>query len=134
MNTLITQGHPSIATIALDIEEIYKSNGWGNAYTVEKIEKMFSSCHSFFAVRDGVVVGLIRAFGDDDSITHLSEVLVHKSHHKEGIGLLLCQALLDRFKHTAIYVEALGEGAQQFFLRAGLKHRPQLTVLARGPV
>ncbi|WP_419187090.1 GNAT family N-acetyltransferase [Allomeiothermus silvanus] len=43
---------------------------------------------------NGRLVGILRAFSDGVSTTHLSEILVHPAFRGQGIGTALMQAFL----------------------------------------
>ncbi|WPB57419.1 GNAT family N-acetyltransferase [Xylophilus sp. GOD-11R] len=106
---LIINRHSSIDPYLEDLANIYSSNGWGSSYQRPLLRRMYSNCEFFLALNGGTAVGLLRAFGDGVTVTHLSEVLTERSFHRNGVATALMNVFVNEFKHTAIYAEALDE-------------------------
>jgi ribosomal protein S18 acetylase RimI-like enzyme len=60
------------------------------------------------------LVGLARVFTDNLFTTYISEVCVHPTHQKKGIGSELIRAITKRFSHTAIFADAIRDHVSIF--------------------
>lgn len=98
MNTITTKAYG-----AYDKEEIvniYASVGWIN-YTnnTDMLEQAYK--HSLYilgAYEGDELVGIIRVVGDGHSIIYIQDIIVHPSHQRKGIGSLLLNKVLERYK------------------------------------
>lgn len=114
-----------------DIEKIYVSNGWGTHYSRATLYRMFEHCHYWVALKGNSAVGLIRAFSDSISVSHLSEILVEKTHQGLGVGDALMKVLIKNLGHTTIYADVLGTQSPILFQKFGLQEKTKFTVFAR---
>jgi GNAT superfamily N-acetyltransferase len=127
---------------AIPLEELaslYERVGFGAAelYTGDNktIQTLFGpGVHGFFARTpdDNRLVGMVRAFSDDRLCTWVAEVCVDPACQRMGIGRRLMRLLIDRFGHTAIYLEAF-PNQTDFFEKVGIKPKPQLVGCSRAP-
>jgi len=74
--------------------------------------------------------GLLRAFTDGVFVTWLGECAVAEAYRKQGVGTALMKAFLEKFAHTAIYLEAFTEN-RQFLERRGLRENTRLAAFSR---
>ena len=127
----ILPNNPPIRPYYCDIENIYLSNGWGASYPPPTLEKMYANCYYILATTGSEAIGILRAFTDDITVTHLSEILVEKSQHGKSIGSALMQKLIDDLGHTAIYLEALDQPSKKLFPKFGFINKSRLMIYAR---
>lgn len=115
---------------------LYVSVGFGTWDSYEGMEgdlvhDLFpSGVYGFFAWHDQALIGLARAFSDDSTCTWLAEVCVRPASQRQGVGQGLIEAVLRRFSHTAIYLEAFREH-EEFFARNGIPKKFKLVACAR---
>jgi ribosomal protein S18 acetylase RimI-like enzyme len=114
-----------------DIENIYTSNGWGTSYPASILKKMYGNCYYLLATNGKSAVGLVRAFTDDVTVTHLSEIVIDKTFHGKGVGSSLMTTFLSDLGHTTIYAEVLDTQAPILFKKFGFQQKTKLTVYAR---
>ncbi|RYH52641.1 MAG: N-acetyltransferase [Alcaligenaceae bacterium] len=128
---LIVDREISIAPYFKDIEDIYVENGWGLAYPPELLSRMFANCYYILAIREGKAVGFIRAFTDNATVTHLSELAVHPSHQRQGVGEALVKKFVADLGGTTVYLETPIESVDLLFTRHGFSKKSKLNVYAR---
>src|SRR5437016_5540044 len=108
------------------IAEIYTSVGWGDSYSIETIKDVYTKSTYFsVAYKEHSPIGILRAFSDDVLTTWLAEIVVKKDAQNKRVGTLLLKIFLNRFKHTAIYTEALA-GTENFFSKHGITPKEKL--------
>lgn len=114
-----------------DIEEILTSNNWGKKYSKDNIYKHFSGS-SYFAIATvgKKQVGYVRALSDDNTVTFLSEIIVHKDYHNNGIAKKLMKAFNKRYSHTSVYTLAFKEQVG-FFEKFKIKQKDNLIAYSR---
>ena len=79
---------------------LYASVGW-TAYTdrPEVLKAGFEHSLLCLAAYEGDrLVGLLRVVGDGQTVVLLQDILVHPDHQRRGIGTMLVQVALERFK------------------------------------
>ncbi|MBO3278268.1 GNAT family N-acetyltransferase [Pseudomonas schmalbachii] len=116
-----------------ELGAIYTSVGWGQEqdYGDEKVKNIFlGSSYCLIARRDGKTVGLLRALSDGHLTTWLAEIVVAPEHQGRGIGDSMLRKFLDKYSHTAIYIDALA-GTESFFARHGVNARQKLIACSR---
>lgn len=87
-----------------DIEEILTSNNWGKKYSKDNIYKHFSGSNYFAIATVGKKqVGYVRALSDGNTVTFLSEIIVHKDYQNNGIGKKLMKSFNKKYAHTSVY-------------------------------
>ncbi|HIT33506.1 MAG TPA: GNAT family N-acetyltransferase [Candidatus Faecousia intestinigallinarum] len=86
----------------LDVDQVltlYKSVGW-TAYT-HRPEALKAGLARSLAVvtarRDGELIGLARAVGDETTILYIQDVLVRPEYQRRGVGGALLNELLSRY-------------------------------------
>lgn len=80
--------------------DLYTDAGW-ISYTArpEDLHKAVkNSLFTLGAFSDGDLIGLIRVVGDDVSIIYIQDILVKKSCQRLGIGSVLLQTVLSKYK------------------------------------
>lgn len=90
---------------------------------------------------DGLLVGFLRAVSDGATIAYLQDVLVRRSHQRQGIGQALVDAFLDRYGHVRQRVLLTDDEPGQrafnetlgFTRRSGRRGGPLRTFVDLGP-
>ena len=88
------------------ILDLYTSVGW-TAYTDNPEQLMTAINNSTYVVsvtEDDKIIGLARSISDDISIHYLQDILIHSGYQKKGIGRLLLENCLERFKHVRTHM------------------------------
>jgi len=85
-----------------EVVNLYSSVGW-TAYTDDPdvLKKgLENSMLVLAAYEEDRLVGLIRAVGDGYTIVYIQDILVLPEYQRKGIGSLMIQTLLKRFRHV----------------------------------
>ena len=112
---------------------LYQSVGW-SAYTsdVEVLHKaILGSSYVCSVWEENTLVALVRCISDDASIMYLQDVLVHPQHQKKGIGGILVQKALEKYKHVRQKVLLTDDRPEQlrFYERLGYKNTKDMGTL-----
>lgn len=128
----IAENPDATESLCEDIASLYTSIGWGKGYTTEAIRSALAHTgYCLVALNEkGRAIGLLRAFTDGVFVTWLGECAVAEAYRKQGVGTALMKAFLEKFAHTAIYLEAFTEN-KQFFERFGLRENTRLAAFSR---
>lgn len=87
------------------VKEIYMSCGW-NAYLRddEKLKRAFeNSLFVLGAYEHDRLVGVIRCVGDGEHVVLVQDLAVHADFQKRGIGSILFQRILERYKDVRMF-------------------------------
>lgn len=103
--------------------KLYNDAGW-TAYTndSESLENAIkNSLYVLIAIQGEELVGLVRVVGDGFTIAYIQDILVLKSHKRQGIGTKLIATVLEKFsdirqkvlltdenQETRLFYESLG--------------------------
>ncbi len=83
-----------------EIYNLYEDMGW-TSYTKNK-ESLFKGIKNSLYIKgaydSGILVGLIRAVGDANTIIYIQDILVLKSYQRQGIGSNLIKFVLEDYK------------------------------------
>ena len=114
--------------------DVYNSIGWGGNYSHKEIRAMYAP-GNYYAILyfDEKVAGILRAFGDNSSITWLAELAVHSHLQRNGVGSILMKEFLKSHSHTAIYAEVMA-GQEEFFSRFDISRKSSLLACSRAAV
>lgn len=85
-----------------EIMPLYESVGWKN-YTKspDMLRAAYENSLCVLAAYDGeAVVGILRMVGDGASIVYIQDVIVRPERQRSGIGSLLLQTALRRYKNV----------------------------------
>ncbi len=89
------------------LEELFLSVGWESGKHPEKLARaMRNSTSVISAWDDGVLVGLIRALDDGETVAFIHYLLVNPSYQKYHIGTELMNRLLKKYQHL-LYVKIM---------------------------
>ncbi|PUE07119.1 hypothetical protein B9Z51_14690 [Limnohabitans sp. T6-5] len=119
-----------------DLANLYESVGYGSASSYKEDEGYRAaffgpSSFCFFALNDdGQLVGIARVFSDNKICSWIAEVCVHPSWQGKGVGSKLVEMIIERFGHTAIYVDAF-VGEESFYAKHGIKPKQKLVACSR---
>lgn len=127
-----------ISDITLDaMADLYESVGFGSAETYKADEDFIKSifgagAYGFFTFTesDHRLVGMARVLSDDKICSWIAEVCVHPDWQGKGVGGRLLDMVINRFGHTAIYVEAFADQSE-FFGKYGIKPKKKLIACSR---
>lgn len=93
--------NPEITLV--DVLPIYEAVGWTN-YTQNPgmLEVAYkNSLHVLAAFNEeGILVGVLRAVGDAESILFIQDILVYPEYQHQGIGTKLLQQTLEKYKNV----------------------------------
>ena len=75
-----------------------------------------------------LLVGLVRALSDDQSVVYLQDIIVHPEHQGRGIGRLLVTRVLERYAHVRQKVLLTDDRLEQlkFYDSLGFKNTREL--------
>ena len=109
-----------------EVREIYREAGW-RAYLTddEKLKRAFQNSLYLLGAFDGDrLVGFVRCVGDGEHIVLIQDVIVKKSHRRQGIGSALVKHVLDRYRHVrmvSLYTDAEDEADNCFYQSLGFR-------------
>ena len=85
-----------------EVLEIYKSVGWTiYASDPEKLRRAFEKSLYVLGAYDGdILVGILRAVGDGETVVFLQDILVRPEKQGRGIGRRLMAEFFLRFAHV----------------------------------
>ena len=95
--------HPKVSLFdSIQTDEVvllYKANGWSSGEKPDLLLPALRESHSLATARlDGELIGLANTISDGHLVVYFPHMLVHPRHQRKGVGRLLMQALLDRYK------------------------------------
>ncbi|MDZ5254069.1 GNAT family N-acetyltransferase [Clostridium sp. LIBA-8841] len=85
-----------------DILYLYNDVGW-SSYTkdIDTLMKSIENSLKVITVWDkALLVALIRVVGDGHSIIYIQDILVLRKYQNKGIGKILVEIILDKYKNT----------------------------------
>ncbi|MDO4705005.1 MAG: GNAT family N-acetyltransferase [Comamonadaceae bacterium] len=127
---LVTSPH-GIESYLPSIGDVYLKSGWGTAYSLSMLRKMFRGAYYVVAISSVSVMGFIRAFTDGVCVTHLSEILVHPDYRGKGVGEVMMKKMLGDLSHTTMYAEVMRGRSERFFEKNEFSQKMQLRAYAR---
>lgn len=121
---------------------LYDAVGW-TAYTrdPERLRRSLTGSHLVLTVRDddGTLLGLARTVSDGESVCYVQDVLVHPDARRSGVGRVLLQEVLERYRHcmfVALSTDAAdtedGRRSHPFYRSLGFVPHPKLGLVAFG--
>jgi GNAT superfamily N-acetyltransferase len=85
-----------------DLADLYGDAGW-SLYTrdIALLARAVSNSLDVITAWQGdSLVGLIRTIGDGESVIYIQDILVLVAFQRRGIGTVLLQRVLDKYKHV----------------------------------
>lgn len=82
---------------------LYQAEQWTN-FTKEKVAAMLAASASIYLVLEeaGEIIGFARYITDDIETTFIGEIIVAKSHRRQGLGCRLIEEIEARLPETRI--------------------------------
>ncbi len=107
------------------ILHLYEKNGW-TAYTKKPAQLFAGIRNSLYAhgAYDGdTLVGLIRVFGDGETVIYIQDILILPDHQRQGIGTKLMKVIFDKYAHVnqIILTTDLEERQKAFYESVGFQ-------------
>jgi len=107
------------------IMNLYNNNGWSN-YTEDRgslFKGIKNSLYVCAAYDTGILVGLIRAVGDGNTIIYIQDILVLDFYKRKGIGTVLINKVLNKYKDVRqiCLTTDLMEYQKKFYESCGFK-------------
>jgi len=88
--------------------------------------------YGLFVEINNELVGAARIMSDQHITTWVAELCVKTEWQNQGVGKVILRRILEKFEHTAIYLESF-QVSKDFFHKQGIKIRPQLVACSRAP-
>jgi len=116
------------------LENLYLKNEWF-LYTKD-IDKLNRSIQGSLYVKtawdNNQLVGLIRVVGDGESIVYIQDILVRPEYQRQGIGTVLMNDVLERFKECRQKTLLTGQSDKQdrFYRSLGFKTPEEIDCVA----
>jgi len=105
-----------------EIKAVYHSVGWMK-HDEDKIKEIFSaSTIVALAYYEGRIVGLGRALSDGVFNAAIYDVVVHKQFHKQGIGKMLIENLLEHLQDISCVHLITTTGNNSFYEKCGFRN------------
>ena len=103
-----------------EVVALYRANAWSSAERPNELLAALRSSHSLITARlSGKLVGIGNAISDGHLVVYFPHLLVHPDHQRQGIGRLMMEELLERYRgFHQLMLTADGE-AVQFYERLG---------------
>jgi len=105
-----------------EVVELYEANEWSSAKKPRELLNALRNSHSLVTARIGKnLVGLANAISDGHLVVYYPHMLVHPSHHRQGIGKGMME--LFQSKYSGFHQQMLtadGE-AIQFYEKQGFE-------------
>ncbi len=108
-----------------EVVEVYKANEWSSAEKPKELLAALNNSHTLVTARlSGKLVGIGNAISDGHLVVYYPHMLVHPSHHGNGIGRKMMVAMQEKYGgfHQQMFT-ADGEAIQFYktlgFERAG---------------
>ena len=101
---------------------LYNAVGW-SVYTQDpsRLKAAMDGSHFVVAARlNGRLMGLARCISDGVTIAYLQDVLVHLEIQRRGVGRLLMEACLERFRDIRQMILLTDDRAEQLAFYASL--------------
>lgn len=134
MNYELSRNEYISSSIEQQIAAIYMAVGIGESYHPDQIRRSYkNSAFYVFVKRDNLVIGTARVLSDDHETSWIAEIAVLPRYQRQGIGTAMMDAILAKYAHTAIYVDAVRGKNERFFSVNGIRPRQLLVSCARAP-
>jgi GNAT superfamily N-acetyltransferase len=108
-----------------EVVALYRANAWSSAEKPDHLLGALRGSHSLVTARSsGKLVGIGNAISDGHLVVYFPHLLVHPDHQRRGIGRLMMNMLLERYRgFHQLMLTADGEAVRFYeslgFSRAG---------------
>ena len=105
-----------------EVLALYVANNWSSAEKPVQLLSALRNSHALVTARSmGKLVGVGNAISDGHLVVYFPHMLVHPKHQGEGIGRLMMEALLGRYKDFHQLMLVADGRAVDFYQRLGFK-------------
>lgn len=116
------------------VEKLYNDAGW-SAYTenLEVLEAALSSSLDVITAWDKEeLIGLIRTVGDGHTILYIQDILVMSAYRDKGIGSMLLQEVLEKYRHVRqkVLLTEEAKNVRHFYEKNGFESCDRGTLVA----
>ena len=109
-----------------EIEVLMKQGEWSSKYSPERIERLRIMSFWLGLYLKGQLIGLARMVTDQETVTMITDVIIHEAHQRKGLGSWLLDCLV---KHPCLKETSMSLGTQdadRFFERLGFERSGSL--------
>ena len=105
-----------------EVIELYQANGWSAAEKPFQLMNGLRNSHALVTARhSGKLVGLGNAISDGHLVVYYPHMLVHPLQHRQGIGRLMMEKLIEKYKNFHQQMLTADGDAIEFYKRMGFK-------------
>ena len=105
-----------------EVIELYQANGWSSAEKPFQLMNGLRNSHTLVTARhSGKLVGLGNAISDGHLVVYYPHMLVHPLQHRQGIGRLMMEKLIEKYKNFHQQMLTADGDAIEFYKRMGFK-------------
>ena len=105
-----------------EVIELYQANGWSSAEKPFQLMNGLRNSHTLVtALLSGKLVGLGNAISDGHLVVYFTHMLVHPLQHRQGIGRLMMEKLLEKYKNFHQQMLTADGDAIEFYKRMSFK-------------
>ena len=105
-----------------EVIELYQANGWSSAEKPFQLMNGLRNSHTLVTARhSGKLVGLGNAISDGHLVVYYPHMLVHPLQHRQGIGRLMMEKLLEKYSSFHQQMLTADGDAIEFYKRMGFK-------------
>lgn len=105
-----------------EVVALYASHGWSSAERPEVLIPALRGSHALVTARDGGrLLGLGNAISDGHLVVYFPHLLVHPDSQRRGIGRLLMEAMLNRYRGFHQLMLTADAGAVPFYEAMGFR-------------
>ena len=105
-----------------EVIELYQANGWSSAEKPFQLMNGLRNSHTLVTARhSGKLIGLGNAISDGHLVVYFPHMLVHPFQHRQGIGRLMMEKLLEKYSSFHQQMLTADGDAIEFYKRMGFK-------------
>ena len=105
-----------------EVIELYQANGWSSAEKPFQLMNGLRNSHTLVTARhSGKLIGLGNAISDGHLVVYFPHMLVHPLQHRQGIGHLMMEKLIEKYKNFHQQMLTADGNAIEFYKRMGFK-------------
>ena len=105
-----------------EVIELYQANGWSSAEKPFQLMNGLRNSHTLVTARhSGKLIGLGNAISDGHLVVYFPHMLVHPLQHRQGIGRLMMEKLLEKYSSFHQQMLTADGDAIEFYKRMGFK-------------
>lgn len=105
-----------------EVIEIYRANAWSSAEKPRQLMAALRNSHGLVTARkSGKLIGLANALSDGHLVVYYPHMLVDPEYQGQGVGRLLMQAMLERYKNLHQQMLTADGEAIEFYKKLGFE-------------